>query len=478
MEYRPLGRTGVQVRPLCLGTMMFGAWGNTDHDDSVRIIHRALDAGINFVDTADVYSRRRVRGDRRQGAQGPPRRRRPGHQVLHADGRRPQPARRLAALDRHARSRTRCAACSTDHIDLYQVHRPDPARDVDETLGALTDLVRQGKVRYIGSSSYSGGADRRGAVDGPRAPAASASAPSSRRTRCSSAASSSTCCPTAQRHGMGILTYSPLAGGWLSGSWTRRQLPHLARAPAPGRPLRHGAAREPAQARGRRAARPGRRGRGRVDDRAGHRASSSTTPAVTSAIIGPRTMEQLESQLPAAGVTLDAATLDRIDEIVTPGVNLNPADTSYGEQVLATRPPPPLRRTPHADHPQQHRHPEGPGRLVHRRRLHRRRSPPPPAAPRSPPRSSTSPPAPGPPGTRTRTARRSSSPRASGAASARAARSRRSARATACSSSPARTTGTAPRPTASWPTSPCSDRRVRQRRQLGRHVTDEEYGAA
>ena len=56
MDYRPLGRTGVQVSKLCLGTMMFGAWGNTDHDDSIRIIHRALDAGINFVDTADVYS--------------------------------------------------------------------------------------------------------------------------------------------------------------------------------------------------------------------------------------------------------------------------------------------------------------------------------------------------------------------------------------------------------------------------------------
>ena len=86
MDYRPLGRTGVQVSNLCLGTMMFGAWGNQDHDDSIRIIHRALDAGINFIDTADVYSR----GESEEiveGAQGPPRRRRAGHEVLGADGR-------------------------------------------------------------------------------------------------------------------------------------------------------------------------------------------------------------------------------------------------------------------------------------------------------------------------------------------------------------------------------------------------------
>ena len=108
MEYRPLGRTGVQVSKLCLGTMMFGAWGNTDHDDSIRIIHRALDAGINFVDTADVYSAGESEEIVGKALEGPPRRRRAGHQVLRADGRGPQPARRLAPLDHHARSRTRC----------------------------------------------------------------------------------------------------------------------------------------------------------------------------------------------------------------------------------------------------------------------------------------------------------------------------------------------------------------------------------
>ena len=155
MEMRPLGRTGVQVSPLCLGAMMFGAWGNTDHDDSIRIIHRALDAGINFIDTADVYSPRRVRGDRRQGAgRRAARQRRARHQGPRHDGRRPERVRQLAPLDRAARSRTACAACKTDWIDLYQIHRPEPDTDIDETLGALTDLVRAGKVRYIGTSTF------------------------------------------------------------------------------------------------------------------------------------------------------------------------------------------------------------------------------------------------------------------------------------------------------------------------------------
>src|ERR671932_2012180 len=156
MEHRPLGRTGVQVSPLCLGTMMFGAWGNTDHQDSVRIIHRALDAGINFVDTADVYSAGeseeivgKALNDRRDDVvlatkffmpmgEDPNMRGGSRRWIVHAVE---DSLRRL----------------QTDHIDLYQVHRPDPAVDVDETLGALTDLVRQGKVRYIGSSSYSAG---------------------------------------------------------------------------------------------------------------------------------------------------------------------------------------------------------------------------------------------------------------------------------------------------------------------------------
>src|SRR6476469_817075 len=156
MEYRPLGRTGVQVSPLCLGTMMFGAWGNRDHDDSIRIIHRALDAGINFVDTADVYSAgesEEILGKALKGRR---------NEVVLATkfwgpmGEGPNRggvSRRWIMTEvEHSLKRLQ-----TDHIDLYQMHRPDPAVDIDETLGALTDLVQQGKIRYVGSSSFSAG---------------------------------------------------------------------------------------------------------------------------------------------------------------------------------------------------------------------------------------------------------------------------------------------------------------------------------
>src|ERR671928_1699786 len=154
MDYRTLGSTGVRVSPLCLGAMMFGAWGNTDHDESVRIIHRALDAGINFVDTADVYSRgeseeivaKALAGGRRDhvilatkvhGAMGDD----PNQQ---GNSRRWIVREVEASLER----------LQTDWIDLYQIHRPSLDTDVEETLGTLDDLVRQGKVRYIGSSTF------------------------------------------------------------------------------------------------------------------------------------------------------------------------------------------------------------------------------------------------------------------------------------------------------------------------------------
>ena len=154
MEYRSLGRTGVSVSPLCLGAMMFGPWGNDDRADAIRVIHRALDAGINFVDTADVYSggvSEEIVGEALQGRRDDvvlatkffmPMDDRPNH----GGG-----SRRWIIQEVEASLRR----LKTDYIDLYQVHRPSPTTDVEETLGALTDLVRQGKVRYIGSSSYS-----------------------------------------------------------------------------------------------------------------------------------------------------------------------------------------------------------------------------------------------------------------------------------------------------------------------------------
>jgi len=338
MEYRPLGRTGVQVSKLCLGTMMFGAWGNTDHDDSVRIIHRALDAGVNFVDTADVYSEGEseeivgmaLAGGRRDevvlatkfwGSMG--------------DGPNRGGASRRWIFEEVEHSLRRLG---TDWIDLYQLHRPVPGTDIDETLGALTDLVQQGKVRYIGSSSFSGAEIveaqwtarernlQRFRTEQP---------PYSLLVR----GIEVDVLPVAQRHGMGILTYSPLAGGWLSGRWSADATPT-----SPAR-KRLAARFDMSLAENQRKLEAV-QALGEVAEDAGLSlielaiAFVVNHPAVTSAIIGPRTMEQLDSQLPAADVTLSPEQLDRIDEIVRPGVNLNVADTSYGDQVLT----PGLRR--------------------------------------------------------------------------------------------------------------------------------------
>ena len=340
MDYRPLGRTGVQVSKLCLGTMMFGAWGNADHDDSIRIIHAALDAGINFVDTADVYSAGESEEIVGKAISSPPSRR--DNIVLATKVSVPM------GDDPNHRGNSRrwivqeiensLRRLGTDWIDLYQIHRPDPNTDIEETLGALTDLVQQGKVRYIGSSSFSAGqiveaqwAARERRLERFR----TEQPPYSLLVR----GIELDILPTAERHAMGILTYSPLAGGWLSGSWSADSSPT---SPARQRLAARFDMQLPENQRKLEAVEQ----LAKVADDAGVSlielaiAFVATHPAVTSAIIGPRTMQQLDSQLPAADVELDAATLDRIDEIVRPGVNLNPADTSYGEQVLQ----PALRR--------------------------------------------------------------------------------------------------------------------------------------
>ncbi|GAA3600176.1 aldo/keto reductase [Kineosporia mesophila] len=331
MEYRLLGRTGLSVSPLCLGTMMFGPWGNDDHDDSIRIIHRALDAGVNFVDTADVYS-----GGVSEEIVGKALKGRRDQIVLatkffmpmdeapnHAGGSRKWIVQEVENSLRRL---------GTDYIDLYQVHRPSAVMDVEETLGALTDLVRQGKVRYIGSSSYSGAqiveaqwASRERHLER----FVSEQPPYSILVR----GIEEDVLPTTLRHGMGTLVYSPLSGGWLSGRW---------RKDAAGRPT--SAARP--SARFDMSSPANQRKLDVVEELALLAEKEGITlielalafainhPGVTSAIIGPRTMEQLESQLPAAGITLSEAVLDRIDELVAPGVTLNPDDNSYGAAEL------------------------------------------------------------------------------------------------------------------------------------------------
>src|SRR3954452_16134535 len=153
MDYRPLGRTGVQVSKLCLGTMMFGAWGNTDHDDSIRVIHRALDAGINFVDTADVYSAgesEEIVGKALEGRRDEVVLATKVHGSMGEGPNRRGNSRRWIIREVEDSLRR----LRTDRIDLYQIHRPEPDTDIEETLGALTDLVRAGKVRYIGCSTF------------------------------------------------------------------------------------------------------------------------------------------------------------------------------------------------------------------------------------------------------------------------------------------------------------------------------------
>src|SRR3954449_4419074 len=218
MELRPLGRTGVRVSPLCLGAMMFGPWGNDDRDDSTRIIHRALDAGVNFVDTADVYSAgisEEIVGEALDGRRDEVFLATKFFMPMSQDDPNLRGGSRRWVIRAVEDSLRRLG---TDYLDLYQVHRPSPDTDVEETLGALSDLVHEGKVRYIGSSSYSGAEIVEAqwtARDRGLERFRSEQPPYSILTRLIEL----DVLPTAQRHGMGILTYSPLAGGWLSGRY-------------------------------------------------------------------------------------------------------------------------------------------------------------------------------------------------------------------------------------------------------------------
>jgi aryl-alcohol dehydrogenase-like predicted oxidoreductase len=319
--------------------MMFGAWGNPDHDDSIRMIHAALDAGINFIDTADVYSRgeseeivaKALSGGRRDDVVLATK----FHGVMGEDPNHQGNSRRwiMRAVEDSLRR------LDTDYIDLYQVHRPEEDTDVEETLSALTDLIRAGKIRYAGSSTYPASqiVEAQWAAQGAGL----------ERFKCEQPPYSmlvrgieTDVLPTIERHGMGAIVWSPLAGGWLSGRYRkdaelptssrRERLPHRYDMSIPGNQRKLEAA----------------DALGALADEAGIPlvelaiAWTINHPAVTSAIIGPRTMEHLESQLPAADLELDDELLDRIDEIVPPGVNLNHADSGYANPALE----PPARR--------------------------------------------------------------------------------------------------------------------------------------
>ena len=333
MEYRVLGSTGVKVSALCLGTMMYGAWGNNDHDDSVAIIHRALDAGINFVDTADVYSRgesEEIVGKALKGRRDRVVLATKVHGQMGDDPNERGNSRRWIIQECEVSLRR----LGTDWIDLYQIHRWDHDTGHDETLGALTDLVRAGKVRYLGSSTY------------PPSEIVAAQWVAKKRGRerfvCEQPPYSmlvrgveAEVLPVCMEYGMGVIPWGPLAGGWLTGRWRKGQeppkstraerLPERYDLSLPGNQRKLEAADALAV----------------LAEEAGlsliHMALAFVLnhPAVTAAIIGPRTMEQLESQLGAVDVPLDGALLDRIDAIVPPGTNFSLADAGWTPPAIA-----------------------------------------------------------------------------------------------------------------------------------------------
>jgi aryl-alcohol dehydrogenase-like predicted oxidoreductase len=333
MDRRTLASTGVHVSPLCLGAMMFGAWGNPDHEDCIRIIHCALDAGINFIDTADVYSHgesEEIVGDALAGG------RRDNvvlatkfHGTMGDDPNERGNSRRWIVREVEASLRR----LKTDWIDLYQVHRWDPWTAHEETLGALSDLVAQGKVRYIGSSTYPAAQIVKAqwvARDRGTQRYVCEQPPYSILAR----AVEADVLPTCREMGMGTIAWSPLAGGWLSGRW-RKGAENLTSRRAELVPGRYDLSIPENQVKLDAAD-----ALARLADDAGmslvHMALAFVVehPAVTAAIVGPRTMEQLESYLPAAQIRLSTEVLDRIDELVAPGVTVNPDDNRYGASEL------------------------------------------------------------------------------------------------------------------------------------------------
>ena len=338
MHYRILGGTGIEVSELSLGTMMFGAWGNTDEAECHRMVATALDAGVNFIDTADVYAfgeSEEILGRALKG--------RRDDIVLVSKFHNQMPGSRLDR-NRGGNSRlwiTRAVEDSlrrlgTDHLNVYLVHRPDPRTDIQETLGALSDLVRAGKVRAIGTSSFPAEeivAAQWAAQHGGRERFTVEQLSYSILARHAEAAT----LPTAQRHRMGVMVWSPLNGGWLTGKY--RAGGELA---ADSRARTHSEHFDFAdeQVRERKLA--------VVEELVRLAADEGCTlvelalrfvlahPGVTSAVMGPRTHDQLLTQLTAVDRPLSTEALDRIDALVAPGTVLNPRDVGHTPPALET----------------------------------------------------------------------------------------------------------------------------------------------
>ena len=321
MEYRTLGRTGIRVSPYCLGAMMFGAQGNPDHDESIRIIHKALDTGINFIDTADFYSSgeseeivgKALKGRRDNVVLATKAYAPMGHDPNH------QGSSRRWLITEVENSLRRL---QTDHLDLYQVHRPDPLVDVEETLSVLSDLVHSGKIRAFGASSFPASdivesqwvAERRGLqrFRAEQPPYSILSRGVEREIF-----------PVCQRYGMGVLVWSPLAQGILTGRYRKGQHTDSKRASAGFAHLTDERRLDAVEA-----LIPVAEGAGMSLTHMAM-AFAIAHPAVTSAIVGPRTMEHLDDTLAGLEMSLDDAVLDRIDAIVSPGTDIGTLDMAY-----------------------------------------------------------------------------------------------------------------------------------------------------
>ncbi|WP_188612908.1 aldo/keto reductase [Chelatococcus reniformis] len=336
MQYRPLGRTGIRVSPYCLGAMMFGKGGNPDHDEAIRIIHKALDCGINFVDTADRYSAgesEEIVGKALKGRRDRIVLATKVHGPMGDDPNMQGNSRRWITQAVEGSLRR----LQTDYIDLYQIHRPAPDTDIEETLAVLTDLMRAGKVRAIGSSTFPASeiveaqwvAERRGL-----ARMRTEQPPYSILDR----GIERDVLPTCQRYGMGVLVWSPLSKGMLTGRYRKDQ-------PPPDSLRVKYFQKQMSDARSLEAVErliPIAQGAGLSLT---HLALGFVTahPAVTSAILGPRTMEQLDDLLAAAEVRLSDEVLDQIDQVVPAGVDIGLNEANYNPPALVNAG---LRRRP------------------------------------------------------------------------------------------------------------------------------------
>jgi len=339
VQYRSLGRTGIKVSPYGLGAMMFGAGGNPDHNDSIRIIHKALDFGINFIDTADRY----CRGESEEIVGKALKARRDNivlatkvHGPMGEDPNQQGNSRRwiMQAVEASLRR------LQTDYIDLYQIHRPSPDTDIEETLSALSDLMRAGKVRAIGSSTFPVSeiieaqwvAERRGlARFRTEQPPYSILDRSIERE----------VLPVCGRYGMGTLVWSPLSKGMLTGRYRKGQpLPdsirvkYLPKQMSDARSLDAVEQLIPLAE--------------EVGLSLTHMAMAFVMahPGVTSAILGPRTMQHLDDLLAGAEVRLSDDVLDRIDQIVPPGTDVGLNEAAYNPPAILKSD---LRRRPTAE---------------------------------------------------------------------------------------------------------------------------------